>query len=132
MIFPHPKPTLKPKAKAAPRPRKPVRKVNRKRRQSEFARAYGGEDRVRWMHEQPSVIDGRGPCVCSHVRTGGKGRKADACWTVPMTLPQEREFHAIGKRSFEAKHGVDLDALARETDERWETWSLRPSSGGAA
>jgi hypothetical protein len=100
-----------------------VKPVNRTRRAASFERAYGGEARVRWMHQQPSVISGRTPCVCSHVRNGGRGRKADACWTVPMLLTEEKEYHAIGKRAFEAKYGVSLDALALETEARWQAFS---------
>ncbi len=64
----------------------------------------------------------------AHATTGGMGRKSDAKWLVPLTgrlapyvgrgpIHQDaeglhRELHRIGIKSFEAKYGVDLRAIA--------------------
>lgn len=83
-------------------------------------RCYGGPDRIEWMRWQPSIISGRTPCVSAHIRNGGKGRKADACWTVPLTWDEHHELDTKGHKTFAAKYGVDLDHEAAITDARWE------------
>ena len=70
-----------PKPSRSPKSRTPIKRVNRKRKASEFARCYGSKARVEWVKQQPSVVSGARPCVNAHVRNGGAGRKADACWT---------------------------------------------------
>ena len=111
----------------AMKPRKTrVKARNPKRKRSEFQRAFGGAARVLWVQSQLSVVSGYRPCVCAHVRTGGAGRRADAKWIVPLTDAEHRELHQIGKDSFEAKYGVDLEAAAKATDEAWQ---LRGAEG---
>ena len=95
-------------------------KRGRKRSAAEFARVYGGEERILWMQRQRCVVTGEWPCVTVHVKTGGMGRKADARWTVPMIPHKHDELHRIGIRSFEAKYHVNLECLAIATQERWE------------
>lgn len=101
--------------------RKPATvKKAEKRRRREWLRTYGSEDRVLWVAQQPSIASGALGCENVHVRTGGMGRKADACWIVPLTPAEHRELHRIGIRSFEQKYQVDLDFEARATEAAWQ------------
>jgi hypothetical protein len=62
------------------------------------------------------------PIEQAHVGKAGKGmgRKADADQTVPLCRFHHRILHHIGTQSFEQRYGVDLDALAAETERRWQ------------
>lgn len=82
-------------------------------------RCYGGPERIEWMRHQPSIVSGKTPCVSAHVKNGGKGRKADACWTVPLTWEEHHELDTKGHKTFAAKYGVDLAYHAAITDARW-------------
>jgi hypothetical protein len=117
-------PCPKPKPKAPAEPKRPVRSrppaQNVKRRSKEWLRAYGSIERVLWVKAQPSCVSGLGPCVNAHVRTGGTSRKADACWIVPLTDEEHQRLHSVGREQFEREHGVNLDALAIETQRIWE------------
>lgn len=84
-----------------------------------FAREYGSAERVDWVRRQPCVACGHGPSENAHVRTGGMGRKADACWVAPICTPCHATLHRIGAKSFEAAHQIDLDHEAAITDARW-------------
>jgi hypothetical protein len=99
--------------------RTPIRKRNPKRRSREWKRAYGSEARVEWIRNRPSVVSGRTPCVNAHVRTGGMGRKADACWIVPLTWVEHQRLHDHGRETFEAIEGIDLEEQARLTEQAW-------------
>lgn len=109
---------------AAQRKGKP-KAVNVARRKRERERSSGPKARRTWLHEQPCVITGQSPVEEAHVRCGGGSRKADAKWTVPMIGRLHHESHTIGIKSFEAKYGVDLDALAIETERRWQEHTNR-------
>lgn len=69
--------------------RKPLKKVNAKRRKRESLRAYGTEERRVWMTSrdcltcgQPSTEERRSQQ--SHLRSkSGAGRKGDARYTIP-------------------------------------------------
>ncbi len=71
------------------------------------------------MQALPSVVSRQVPCVVAHVRGGGAGRKADSCWTVPLTDAEHKELHQMGKRSFEILHDIDLDDEAKRYEARW-------------
>jgi hypothetical protein len=59
-----------PKRTGKPKP------VNRKRKKSEWARAYHSEAFVRFTKAAPCAADGRGPCDSAHTESGGAGRNA--------------------------------------------------------
>jgi cell division inhibitor SulA len=86
----------------------------------EWVRAYGSEARVAWVRSLPSVVTGMRPCVNAHVRSGGTGRKADACWIVPLTGEEHAELHRIGQRSFAAKYRIDLETKAADIERLWQ------------
>lgn len=99
----------------------------RERRTRQWERAYGSEERVKWVQSLPSVVSGNGPCVNAHVPDpngpSGMGRKSDARWIVPLTLAEERELHRVGIETFQRRHRVDLQAKAREIEARWRATS---------
>ncbi len=101
-----------------------IKKRNAKRKKSEFARAYGSEQRVAWVKRQRCIVSGQHSSTVEnvHVRGGGGSRKADACWIVPMTAAHHRLLHQQGKRTFEAYYKVDLDKAARWTECRWQSY----------
>ena len=78
------------RSKAPPRtrtalPRGGRIKPNRKRREREFERAYGGSAYVQHLHQFPCSICGvAGWTVAAHTRSGGKGRNADADTLAPL------------------------------------------------
>lgn len=89
-----------------------------------FERVYGGAERADWMTLQPCILGCPAPSVNAHVKTGGTSRKADARWIVPACAAHHDEMHH-GQQSFEAKYGVDLEALAHVYDARWEAYAAR-------
>lgn len=98
----------------------PVRRANPKRKAAAFARAYGSQARVAWVQGLPSVVSGAGPCENAHVKTGGMGLKASAIWIVPLTSAEHAELHAVGMRTFEARHNVNLFREAQRVALAWE------------
>lgn len=92
-------------------------------RDAEWERAFGGEERVEWMHWQRSIFSGQVPCVSAHIHGGGVARRADSCWTVPTTWAEHQDMHDEGQESYAARHGLtldDLDVLAARTETRWQ------------
>lgn len=56
------------------------------------------------------------PIECAHVRraaNAGTGFKPSDAFTVSLCRDHHRESH-LGEKTFEARHGLDLMALARE------------------
>lgn len=102
----------------------PVRKRNAKRKASEWARAYGSEERVEWVQRQPCAICGYPVCQNCHIGTGGIGRKADADHIAPLCSDHHRELHQHGQQTFEATYGIRLDAVARNTALAYRAFAL--------
>lgn len=114
---------------------KPLNRVNRKRRQSEFARTYHSKERVEFVKALPCIVCGHGPCDNAHIETGGMGRKADYTKIVPLcSMPMDHpwspgypkghhgEFHRVGRDSFVKSyvhHSIDLEKAAAETERLW-------------
>lgn len=95
-------------------------KRGRKRSASERGRIYGTAERLDWLHSLPCCVTGvRGDIEAAHVVTGGTGRKADAKWLVPMARELHRQLHQHGVRTFQKRWGVNLKALAIETERAW-------------
>lgn len=97
---------------------------------AEWLRIFGGEERIQWMHWQPSVVSGRVPCVNAHTANGGKSRKAGYQTIVPLTYVEHQELHQHGVDTFGLKYGVDLVAEAVKINDRWEQYlrtSVRPA-----
>lgn len=111
-------------AGGSPEKRRPPRKCNPKRRKSEFARAYGSEERVAWVRGQTCIVQAsecRGqPIENAHTTTGGMGRKADAKSIVPLCRLHHRELHQGGGRTFAAKYRLSLTAAAARIEREWQ------------
>lgn len=113
--------------------RKPTSKSGKPRRKKreaeETARIYGPQQFRDWLHRQCcSVCAWQGNTEQAHAATGGMGRKASWTASLPLCGPHptlygghgivegcHRESHRTGVKSFEAKHGVNLIALAAKT-----------------
>jgi hypothetical protein len=57
------------------------------------------------------------PIECAHVRsaaTAGVGMKSSDAFCLSLCREHHAEAHRIGERTFEAKHGIKLRALAEE------------------
>lgn len=92
----------------------------RKSRRRRFEAHYGSEERVRWIQSLPCSVPGcrAWPSENAHVKAGGMGMKAAPEWITPLCKAHHDEQHR-GSRTFEEKYGLDLEALARETDAKW-------------
>lgn len=115
--------------------RKPLKARNPKRRKAEFARAYGGADRVAFVKSLPcAVCLIRGHTENAHVGNGGMGRKSDYRMIVPLCAPiggmpgHHELLHAWGRKFFEASYGVDLDAIANATERAWLAYLNRTTA----
>lgn len=76
-----------------------VKRRNVKRATANRQRSYG--DKADWIREQPCAICGVGPrwndpIIAAHTRTGGKGRKADAAWLIPLHHTEHERQHDQG------------------------------------
>lgn len=125
MIHSVPKP-----ARQERKPRRPVKRVNAKRRRKEWGRAYGSPERVQFVASLPCAFGGRwercaGKIENHHTRNGGRGRKGDAATIVPLCTLHHDELHDKGVATMEEQYGVDLKAEAALTETRWQIASGR-------
>ncbi len=114
-----PKPPAKP-----PKAKKAVKRVNVKRRKSEFARCYGSRQRVAFVKSLPCAVN----LGCSHwgienvhIETGGVSRKSSDDKILPLCEVHHRQLHIIGRESFERIYGIILEEAARRTENRWQS-----------
>jgi hypothetical protein len=49
--------------------------------------------------------------------------KASDYTCIPLTAEEHREYHAIGKESFERRHGIDCAAVVARLNEVWFRFS---------
>lgn len=101
-----------------------VKPRNEKRAQAERERQFG--ELAEYVRSLPCAVKGcRGFAEPAHVHT----RRNAGAWRelptgervgniVPLCSWHHREQHRIGVRSFEAAHGVDLEAVARRVGEQ--------------
>ena len=104
--------------------KKPMNKVNPKRRQKERTRAYGSPRRREWVSQQPCWICKQTPSENAHVKkvgdpASGMGRKDDADHIVPLCRKHHQELHQLGQQRFDKQYGTDLDFAAILTEDRW-------------
>lgn len=106
-----------------------VKRVNRQRRASEFARCYGSKARVAWVKSLPCIVAvcGVTPSENAHTVTGGMGRKADADTIAPLCHSHHRFLHQRGvetfRRSFPLRHGWTLRDWAVEVERLWGAYA---------
>lgn len=118
---------------SAPKRGTGVKKINRKRRAKEFARAYGSAARVAWFKGQRCVVwhygemlaEHLGEIECAHVVGGGAGRKADADKVVPMCHAHHAALHMVGVGPFERNYHLNLLELAAQYDAAWRSHCAR-------
>lgn len=92
-----------------------VRPINRERRDREFARCYGSEERVLSIKALPCSVPGctNRPCENAHTVGGGMGRKAGWETVAPLCRSHHRRFHELGSNAlFAPRYGVDLVEVA--------------------
>lgn len=99
---------------------KPLNPVNPERRDREWRRAYGSEERVRWIQNLPCLACGARPSENAHTEAGGMGMKADASTIVPLCSDCHDELHAEGAETWQERTGLDLKADARRIEEAWQ------------
>lgn len=115
--------------------RKPVKK--KPRSENERERIYGTLEFRDWLHRQCCAVCGAQAVFTeqAHAVGGGAGRKAGWRQTFPMCGVRRDllrggchgEAHRIGVKTFEAKYGITLAALAEQTQAKW----LSHTSSGA-
>lgn len=97
-----------------------MNKRQREKKDRNFARCYHSHDRVEWVRNQPSVASGERGCENAHTRIDGVSRKASYEHIVPLTWNEHRcELPSLGREGFERKYGINLDAEAAKTQQRW-------------
>ena len=119
--------TPAPKPPVSPPPAKPrrVKRVNKKRKASEFARCYHSKERVEWVKSMRCILRTpfcTGPSENAHTVGGGAGRKADYATIIPLCNAHHRDLHTLGIRSFVRTYmdGYNtLPALADAVEKLW-------------
>jgi hypothetical protein len=113
------------------RARKPVRRRNKKRYSANWLRAYGSPERAEFVNARPCV-----GCLTDerlrenhHIKTGGKGRKADAKFIVALCAACHDDLHQHGRQSLEERYAIDLEVEAAATEARWLAFQ-RSDAGG--
>lgn len=101
------------------------KKVNRARRNREWLRSYGSDERVAFIQSLPCIVTGASPCENVHILGGGMGRKSDARMIVPMISKVHRRLHMFGPVTFQAMYGVNLLEAAAETERLWQAYQTR-------
>jgi len=109
--------------------RRPIKRVNRKRKAKNWTRAYGSVERVAFVASMPCIalwtVDHHecgGDIENAHVvkGDGGAGYKASAEYIAPLCTDHHRHLHRVGPDTFQRVHDVDLAACAAETARAWE------------
>ena len=135
--LPFGKPVSPPPAK----PGKGVKRVNRKRKAKNFARAYGSELRVMYVQGLPCAACGHiGHSENAHIRSkSGAGRKGDASTVIPLCSPRLLTKSMDGKRYSWMIEGCHRDydrspsilpnaqEVAEETERSWQAFSASTS-----
>jgi hypothetical protein len=78
--------------------------------------------KLAWLHTLPCAITGTWPVEVHHERL--RGERADDLRTIPLAPLLHRDGpearHTLGREGFERRHGVSLDGLWMEYQQRWE------------
>ncbi len=89
------------------------------RSKQESYRIYGSPERQDFVRSLGCIVCGQEPQLC-HSATGGMGRKADYTTIYPACHSHHAEQHQMGVKSFEAKYGLDLKAVAAHVEVMWQ------------
>ena len=76
-----------------------------------------------WVRDHRCCVPGCQlmPIECAHVSrasSGGMGMKSSDAMTASLCREHHAESHRIGEATFNLKHGINLEALAREFYEK--------------
>ena len=115
-----------------------VKRANRARKASEFARTYHSKERVAFVKSLPCVMHTyrcEGRAENAHLGNGGMGRKSDHTNIVPLCRYHHRELHRLGVERFEDFYdGVSLPLFADNTEALWQehvaAWQRHSREGG--
>lgn len=93
------------------------------------AEQYGGPEYLAYVTAQPCVVCRERPCEACHRKSRGAG----GTWRdlFPGCMRHHREQHDIGIASFEARYGLDLEAVCAELVRRFEARRASLGSWGA-
>jgi hypothetical protein len=59
-------------------------------------------------------------CEAAHTGTdGGMAQKASDFSAIPLTPAEHRDYHQIGRKAFERKHGIVCADLVRDLQAIW-------------
>jgi hypothetical protein len=114
------------------KPRKPIPRVNVKRKAANHERAYG--EKAAWIRELLCAVCANPAVIAAHVISGGMARKAGSDTLIPLCCtrvefnPQtmtscmvegcHEESHR-GVKTFQKRHEVNLQALAAKYEAEW-------------
>lgn len=78
------------------------------------SKAYRSKALLKFVRTLPCAITGKvGDDIDPHhITTGGTGMKGDDRLVVPLCNSLHREYHQLGRASFEKRYGVNMRALA--------------------
>lgn len=117
------------RSRGTPTRRTPIKAVNRKRRESEFARCYHSRERVRFVKGLPCFYCNalspflgeatRGRCDNAHVEVDGIGRKAGYEQIVPLCRSHHRCYDEHRAPFDRPEVRAAFKPLARVTQELW-------------
>ena len=116
----------KPKAKPVPTvaplepepARKPLPRVNRKRRRKLFEAQFESPAFVAFVQNCACVVCGGSPCEAAHV-THSRGAGGKACDIAPLCFDCHELQHRIGIKTMELYYEVDL---RHEAEAAWAQW----------
>ncbi len=98
-----------------------INPVNRKRRAKAFVRNFGAKRA--WIVSLDCVVPGcwRRPVDPAHVKSvGARGTSADLVALCAGPDGHHREQHDHGIKTFQAKYGLDLPAIAAKLEATWQ------------
>lgn len=73
-----------------------------------------------WIRTLPSAVSGKMGCEACHTGSdGGMSQKASDYSCVPLTPAEHREYHRIGKRTFEHCYRIHFASLVRRLNRIW-------------
>ena len=132
----------KPIARSAPLRKTRPKRVNKQRKAKNLLRAYGPPARRAWMRGQACLGCGLiGFSASAHIENDGKGRKAEACKTIPLCDMKylwggnqgcHQKFDRY-ERVNGFKRGESVpQRLAAETESRWQSYCTAQSPHGEA
>ena len=101
---------------ADPKP-KPPSKAARKR--AKFGREFCCDARVAFVRNLRCPAYNTTPCENHHIESGGTSYKAHYTKIAPLSFRAHQEVHLWGRKTFEERHGIDLEVEAAYTDTRW-------------